>query len=127
MATILSVDDDLDIGRVIKSILSREGHDVVVTESGKHALKLVDKIQPDLIFLDIMMKEFSGWDTLNEMRRLNYLKNVPITMLTSLSYSHDIAAKIETHDSVNFMQKPFTKEEIIARANQAIYGTKQSN
>ena len=84
--TILVVDDDPGVARTVKYGLENLDKDckVITVESGEKCLELLEKNQiPDLILLDIMMPEMSGWETQEKIKENQVWKNIPIVFLTA--------------------------------------------
>ncbi len=112
---IMIVDDDPGIIFVLKSILKREGHEVIEACSGEECLEKLLRVIPDLIFLDIMMPGLSGWDVLREIKSDDKRKSIHVSILTTKGLVPSILEKEEIDDLVDYIVKPFTKESIIKR------------
>jgi DNA-binding response OmpR family regulator len=82
-AKILVVDDEKKIVDIVKAYLEKEGYQVFTAFDGKAALESAGKQSPDLIILDLMLPEISGWEVCKTIRALN----VPIIMLTAATMS----------------------------------------
>jgi two-component system OmpR family response regulator len=82
LATILIVDDDVDIVNLFRIFLSREGHITVTASDGTVCLQKVDMMRPDLILLDIMMAPMDGWETLAAIKKNPQTKDIPVIMIT---------------------------------------------
>ncbi|MDH4135346.1 MAG: response regulator, partial [Anaerolineae bacterium] len=78
--TILIIDDDQDLARIVQLSLDQEGYQTVIATSGLEGLQEAYRVQPDLVILDIMMPGMDGWEV---CRRLGEMSNVPILMLTA--------------------------------------------
>ncbi len=115
---IMIVDDEPGIIFVLKSILKDDGHEVIEAYSGKECLEKLEKVTPDLIFLDIMMPGLDGWDVLKKIKSNEKLKSIHISMLTSKSLMPSILKKKEIDDLVDYIVKPLTKDSIIARLSK---------
>ncbi len=113
MAKILIVDDEQDALTAIESILSSEGHEVILAEDGLRALKSVSTHSPDIIVCDIEMPMLKGFDVLAELRKDSGTSKIPIIFLTGRT---DITALVQSMElNVNdFLTKPFTVQELIA-------------
>lgn len=109
--TILVVDDDLDLRKLVSSYLKEEGFSVVSAANGREALFVTREQKPDLIVLDLMMPEMGGYDFIRELGKSSGL---PIIVLT---------AKLEEGDKVlglelgadDYVTKPFSLRELTAR------------
>ncbi|MBI5569477.1 MAG: response regulator [Desulfomonile tiedjei] len=83
MAKILIVDDEEGIRMLYSMELQDEGYEVVTRPDGKNLLTVVDEEKPDCIILDIKMREYSGLDLLQELRRKYY--NLPVILNSAYS------------------------------------------
>lgn len=121
--TILVVDDDAEIREVVQILLSSEGYDVVSVESGSRALTLLEanELSPDVIILDIMMPKLDGYSVCKKIRKLS---NVPILFLTAKSRETDLVEGFLAGGD-DYMQKPFSYTELIARVGGLIRRYKQ--
>lgn len=111
MTTILVVDDEPVIMESLAYSLRREGYNVSVTPNGIDALELFDRVQPDLVILDIMLP---GMDGLEVCRRLRARSSVPIIMLTARSDEVDKILGLEI-GADDYLPKPFSFRELLAR------------
>ncbi|MCB0163205.1 MAG: response regulator transcription factor [Anaerolineae bacterium] len=108
---VLLIDDDLTTCNLYKFTLERLGFDVKTAYNGMDGLKLAYEHQPEIILLDIMMPELSGWDT---CQRLRQMCNVPIIMLTALKNQESIIKGLEM-GADDYLVKPVTNTELAAR------------
>lgn len=84
MIKLLHVEDDPDIREIALMSLDMSGEfDVVQCESGESALRQVEDYQPDIILLDMMMPGMTGRQTLEKMREMDHLKDVPAIFMTA--------------------------------------------
>jgi DNA-binding response OmpR family regulator len=109
--TILIIDDDQDLGRIVQLSLDREGYQTVIATSGLEGLQEAYRVQPDLVILDIMMPGMDGWEV---CRRLGEMSNVPILMLTAKGTEADIVKGLQI-GADDYLTKPFSVAELIAR------------
>ena len=116
MTTILVVDDEPVIMKSLAYSLRREGYNVSVTPNGIDALELFDRIQPDLVILDIMLP---GMDGLEVCRRLRARSSVPIIMLTARSDEVDKILGLEI-GADDYLPKPFSFRELLARIHSML-------
>jgi DNA-binding response OmpR family regulator len=83
--SILVVEDDISMAKVLKNKLSSEGYDVAQAKNGEEGLETALKEHPDLILLDIVMPVMDGITMLHELRKDAWGKNVKVLILTNLS------------------------------------------
>jgi len=110
-ASVLVVDDDIRILRVMKRILELENYQVLAASSGESALKTFDKETPDLVLLDIMMPDMDGYTVCQRIREFS---QIPIIMVTAKGNEKE---KVEGLDigADDYVTKPFSASELAAR------------
>ncbi|NLE00991.1 MAG: response regulator transcription factor [Fibrobacter sp.] len=113
---ILVVEDDNSILTGIVDLLESEEYQVVTATDGKKALLQYEKHQPDLILLDIMIPELSGYDVCRTIRSQDAL--VPILMLTAKGQEVDKVVGLEL-GADDYIVKPFGIRELLARIHAA--------
>jgi len=109
--TILLVDDDAALLEVTTIVLMSEGYRVVTAKDGPEALKVLGYEKLDLVVLDIMMPNMSGFEVLKKMRERS---DVPVVMLTAKSQSVDKVVGLEL-GADDYITKPFDTKELLAR------------
>lgn len=122
---ILVIEDDPDISGLIGVLLENKGFDVNFSFDGEDGLTLARETMPDLIILDWMLPNLSGIEVCRRLRRLNETKATSIIMLTSRDTEEDIVRGLET-GADDYISKPFSKTELIARINAALRRSKPS-
>jgi len=116
MARILIVDDDPDIVEVSRIVLEKEGHEITSAGSREEAMELVASFDPDLILLDVMMREpDDGIFMAQELRDQGFTK--PIMMLTSLSQvtGYDYGTQESVVPVEEFQEKPIDPATLVRR------------
>lgn len=113
-STILIVDDTPANLRLLSHVLSKNGYAYLEASDGEKALELAEKHHPDLILLDIMMPGMDGFEVVKQLKANEALAEIPIIFLSSLAETDD---KIQgfKHGGVDYITKPFQKEETLAR------------
>ena len=113
---LLLVEDDRALAELVKFHFQREGFTVTSTPAGDEALILVDEVRPDLVILDWMIEGTSGIEVCRRLRRNPATAGLPIIMLTARGEEDDRIRGLET-GADDFITKPFSPKELIARAN----------
>ncbi len=109
--SILVVDDEEQIRRALKSILTARKYDAVFAANGEEAIDLAIDTPPDLVILDIAMPGLTGIDVCRELR--NWYEG-PILMLSVISSDADKVAALDT-GADDYLTKPFSTSELLAR------------
>lgn len=109
--TVLVVDDEKEIRKIIGTYLLQEGIVVLEAEDGYEALKAFDNEKIDLIILDVMMPKMDGWQVCKEIRKQS---KVPIIMLTARGEEYDKLFGFELGVD-DYVVKPFSPRELTAR------------
>jgi DNA-binding response OmpR family regulator len=114
MASILVVDDNIDVADTIKRSLSNKGHVVSVVYGGAEALEVVKREQPHLIVLDVIMPHMDGIEVCRRIRQDPQVAHIPIIFLTALGRLSD---KLEGFDAGadDYLSKPFHFQELEVR------------
>ncbi|MFM9048216.1 MAG: response regulator transcription factor RpaB [Cyanobium sp.] len=109
--TILVVDDEASIRRILETRLSMIGYQVLTASDGEEALEAFHRASPDLVVLDVMMPKLDGYGVCQELRKES---DVPIVMLTALG---DVADRITGLElgADDYVVKPFSPKELEAR------------
>jgi two-component system KDP operon response regulator KdpE len=115
-ASVLVVDDEPQIRRVLRSTLSFRGYELVEAGSGEEALEQARKVKPDLILLDVNLPGISGLETCRALRRFTA---APIIMLTVRNAERDKVAALDA-GADDYVTKPFGIEELLARVRASL-------
>jgi DNA-binding response OmpR family regulator len=116
MKTILIIEDEMTISRVLSVYMKHEGYEVVQAFDGLEGLELFSKHKPNLVLLDVMLPKMDGWDVLVEIRKKS---SCPVIMLTALG-DIDYRLKGLNQGADDYMAKPFIGEEVVARVNAVL-------
>lgn len=110
---ILVVDDNASNRDLLKRRLERQGHAVVLAENGSSALAIVKQTQFDLVLLDLLMPDISGFDVLSILKSDLSLRDIPVIMISALNEIDTIVRCIEA-GAEDYLAKPF--EPVLLRA-----------
>ncbi len=112
--TILVVDDDANIVRLVRSYLEQAGYAVQTASDGKTALQAIRTLRPDLVVLDLMLPEMDGLTVTRTVRADPSLAATPILMLTARVEDIDRILGLEM-GADDYVTKPFNPREVLAR------------
>lgn len=117
---ILVIEDDKNILKLIKAVLSGEGYDVIIAETGSEALSMINSHCPDLIILDLGLPDMDGITIVETVRSWTQL---PIIVVSARTHEAD---KVEALDkgADDYITKPFSTGELLARTRVALRHTR---
>lgn len=118
-ARILVVEDERDIAALVAYHLTKEGYRVRTAEGGAEALEVLGADRPDLLVLDLMLPNFSGYDVLAQMRRRPELAEVPVVVLTARRDEADRIRGLEL-GADDYITKPFSPRELVLRVGAVL-------
>jgi two-component system, OmpR family, alkaline phosphatase synthesis response regulator PhoP len=119
MKSILVVEDEMKIARLVRDYLEHAGFGVTVTGNGEAALSSARGLRPDLVVLDLGLPGRDGLDVTRELRRTS---NVPIVMLTARGDEADRIVGLEL-GADDYVIKPFSPKELVARVRAVLRRT----
>ncbi|MFW5886379.1 MAG: response regulator [Bacteroidota bacterium] len=118
---VLLADDSSVNNLLLQDILEEHGYQVVVAESGKKALQLLPKEQPDLVLLDIMMPVIDGFEVLEKIKADEKLKHIPVIMVTAKNSPVDKKRSIDL-GAADYIIKPIDVDDTIEKIKKALSG-----
>ncbi|MBE3553921.1 MAG: response regulator transcription factor [Thermicanus sp.] len=111
MEKILIVDDEIKVVEMVEGYLRGEGFLTLGITNNEETLKNIDSFHPDLVILDVLMPEKSGFEILKEIRKT---KDIPVILLTAKSEEVDKVLGLEI-GADDYITKPFSLRELVAR------------
>jgi two-component system, OmpR family, response regulator RegX3 len=120
--TILLVEDEESITTPLVEALQREGFDTAVAETATASLGAFERARPDLVLLDVMLPDGSGFEVCRELRARS---RVPIIMLTARGEEADRVAGLEL-GADDYVVKPFSARELVARVRAVLRRTAEA-
>ncbi|MFV0244312.1 MAG: response regulator transcription factor [Qingshengfaniella sp.] len=109
---VLLIEDEPNIVEAMRFILSRDGWQVSCHVDGATALGAIARIRPDVVVLDVMLPNRSGFDILRDIRSDIDMMALPVLMLTAKGQAKD-RERAEVLGVSRFMTKPFSNSELI--------------
>ena len=122
MSTILIVEDEKELNKVLQAYLSKAGFQTLCAYRGDEALRLWEKESPDLILLDLNLP---GMDGLEVAKRIRKVKDTPIIMLTARVDEVDRLIGLEL-GADDYITKPFSPREVVARVKAVLRRSNRS-
>ena len=113
-ATILLVEDEDSLRRVIKDLLEREGYVICEARDGAEAMEQVDRHNPDLVLLDLNLPNVDGYTVLQRLRGHPRTEHLPVIILSARG-DEDNEVKVLRLGATDFLAKPFRPRALAAR------------
>ena len=113
---ILIADDEPNIVAALEFLLQRSGYEVHVARDGDEALKLVEATHPDLVLLDVMMPQKSGYEVCKRMRERADWRHIKIIMLSAKGRDAEVNKGLSI-GADHYITKPFSTQELMAKIN----------
>jgi type II secretory ATPase GspE/PulE/Tfp pilus assembly ATPase PilB-like protein/CheY-like chemotaxis protein len=123
-ATVLLVEDEDQLRRVMKDLLQREGYRVAEARDGIQALDEVDRFAPDVIILDLNLPGIDGYSVLTQLRSRPATRDIPIMVLTAKG-DEDNEVRVFELGADDFVTKPFRARSLTARI-EAVLGRRRA-
>jgi phosphate regulon transcriptional regulator PhoB len=112
--TILVVEDEADIRKLVQYNLAQERYKVIEAEDGEQALRVLQRVRPNLVILDLMLPGISGLELCKLLRERQETAQLPILMLTAKAGEADKVVGLEM-GADDYLAKPFSPREMVAR------------
>jgi CheY-like chemotaxis protein len=114
---ILAVDDDATSLKIIEGILRSRGFQVFTAEDGPQAIEIASREKPDLIFLDLVMPEMTGFEVIVRLRKDPATKNIPIIVITAKTLSREERELLKSQTEIIMGKSRFDKEVLLREVN----------
>jgi DNA-binding response OmpR family regulator len=117
---ILCIEDEAEMIDLIRLILTRRGFDVRGANGGKEGLEIMRKEHPDLILLDLMMRDMDGWEVYQQMKADDATKNIPVIVVTAKAQSIDKVLGLHIAKVDDYIAKPFSPQELLTSVDNVL-------
>jgi CheY-like chemotaxis protein len=123
MATILSIDDDPDLQDLVRLVLGRAGHEVHWAFSGEEGFEKAQKLNPQLIILDMMLPTLNGVEVLKMLKANAMLRLIPVIVVTAFFGEAPFSEEsIRSLGAQEFLRKPVMNETLAVLVDAALSG-----
>ena len=114
--TILAVDDDENILRLIEQILQSRKYRVITARAGREALAKVRETMPDLVILDGMLPEVHGFEICRQLKTSERFRHIPVILISAVHTGWRFAADVkEKYGADDYLEKPFETADLLRR------------
>jgi two-component system alkaline phosphatase synthesis response regulator PhoP len=122
--TVLIIDDEVDLRNLLKTKLLSEGFNVLEAENGKIGLEMILSLRPDIVLLDIIMPVMDGQKMLEELRKHEYGKEVPVIILSNLGRVDETVETIQFNVKDYLVKSDYEPEDIVDLVRKRTTGQK---
>lgn len=117
--SVLVVDDQPHIVRLIQVTLEREGIQVLTAADGEEGIQKVREFHPNLVILDVIMPRKDGFEVLRDMKSDDGLSDIPVVMLTVKTHNADIVKGLKGGAEM-YLPKPFHPKELVSLVKRVL-------
>ena len=109
-ATIMVVDDEENMRESLKDIFEEEGYKIILSDSGKDAIKKIEKYEINVVVSDVRMPEMDGFELLHEIKKIK--PEIPFIMITAYSTTK-LGVRAMKEGAKDYIEKPFDPDELL--------------
>ena len=120
MKKILLVDDEPNIIMALEYSLRKNNYDIFIARDGEEAIHLIEKLEPDLVVLDIMMPKVDGYEVLEFFKQHEELKSKTQTIVISAKHKENDVQKGLELGAKDYIKKPFSMKKLLHRINELL-------
>ena len=120
---ILVLDDDPDIGTMIKMMLEYKGYSVTVSDRAEQANEILKTDEVDLIIMDMLLSGVNGTDLCSELKKDSSLAHTPVIMISAHPNAKEICLQAGADE---FISKPFDMQDILSKIDYLIHNSKNN-
>ena len=118
--TVMVIDDDEVILKLLNDLLTNEGYEVITALSGEEGIEKLKENKPDILLLDFFMPGMTGGEVLRRIREDNQLKDLKIVFQTAASSSSTSIRLLEKMNISDYIKKPFENKVLIEKIKKQI-------
>jgi len=122
--TILFIEDEERLRKIISSILEEANYRVLNASDGEIGIKILEEENPDLILLDLILPKKDGFDVLEYLKSDKKLQKIPVVVSTNLEEKHDIERAMSYGIRAYLVKANYRPEEIVAKISEILDSSK---
>lgn len=120
MKTILFVEDEPTLQKLVGRFLEKEGYQVINALNGETGLELSKKMKPDLILLDLILPKKDGFEVLEELKKDEGTKDIPVIILTNLEGSGDVEKALSLGATTYLVKANYELAEVVKKIKETL-------
>jgi two-component system response regulator VicR len=110
---VIYIEDEQEMVDLVRLILGRKGIEVTGVREGREGIMAVQKDQPDLVLLDLMMPDMDGWEVYQQLRAGDTTREIPVIVVTAKAQSIDKVLGLTIAKVDDYVSKPFSPNDLI--------------
>lgn len=120
LTKVVCIEDEQEMIDLVKLILSKKGVEVIGASGGREGLETIEKEQPDLVLLDLMMPDIDGWEVYKQMKSRNDMAHIPVIIVTAKAQSIDKVLGLHIAKVDDYITKPFGPSELASSVERVL-------
>lgn len=117
---VVCIEDEPTMIELVKLILTSKGFEVYGAMGGQEGLDLIAEKQPDVVLLDLMMPDMSGWDVYQQMKSDEAIRRIPVIVVTAKAQNIDKVLGLHIAKVQEYITKPFSPAELTDAVTRVI-------
>jgi len=117
---VICIEDEPEMIDLVQLILSRKGFEVVGARGGMEGLQAIERLQPDLVLLDLMMPDMDGWEVYQRIKANALINKIPVIIVTAKAQSIDRMLGLHIAKVDDYITKPFGPTELLNSVEKII-------
>jgi DNA-binding response OmpR family regulator len=117
---VVCIEDEKEMIDLVKLILEQQGFQVFGADGGAEGLKQIEKVEPDLVLLDIMMPGMDGWEVYQKMKASESMRNIPVVIVTAKAQPIDKVLGLHIAKVDDYVTKPFGPRELLESVQKVL-------
>ncbi len=118
--TVVCVEDEVDMVDLLEYVLTRHDFDTVAALDGRTALDVIRQAKPDVVLLDLMMPDVSGWEVYRQMKAHRETRDIPVIVVTVLDRRWSERRGLDPADVEGYVVKPFVPRELVREIHRTL-------
>ena len=114
------IEDDLELLRLGQIVLSHKGYEVIPVGDSREGFDVVRRERPDVVLLDLMMRDVDGWAIYNQIKATPELKGTPVVVVTAKAQAADKAMALHLAKVDGYLTKPYEQSQLIDLLSQVL-------
>lgn len=120
MQTILFIEDEPNLQKLVGRFLENEGYQVISALNGEIGFKLIKKMKPDLILLDLILPKKDGFEILEELKKDKTTEHIPVIVLTNLEGSKDVERALSLGAKTYLIKANYELDEVVKKIKETL-------